>query len=72
MVVALHGLLEGKVEVVCSRSVMMNSIERDVFLLAYFNFIYPRLRLVELIDVTARGNRRIPYRHRSHDLLLND
>ena len=37
MVVALHGLREGKVEVVCSRSVMMNSIERDVFLLAYFN-----------------------------------
>lgn len=37
MVVALRGLLEGKVEVVCSRSVMMNSIERDVFLFAYFN-----------------------------------
>ena len=50
MVVALHGLLEGKVEEVCN--IMMNSIERDVFLLAYLRFIYPRLRLVELIDVT--------------------
>lgn len=30
MVVALHGLLEGKVEVVCSRSVMVNSIEREM------------------------------------------
>jgi hypothetical protein len=33
VVVALHGLREGKVEVVCSRSVMMNSFrERCVFI----------------------------------------
>ena len=41
MEVALHGLREGKVEVVCSRSVMMNSIERDVFLFSLFQFYLP-------------------------------